>query len=319
MAKGADSDEFVVLSRVRTGLKREFAFAMKAQSEICGGSLGRTRASKNRVEAPVQPASARKRSRKSEEAKTLEDAMSEEEVKSDVVDLQSDDEPKNNNHVGESESAAMQVCEEEPKSDVVLETLISEEQPKMLEPESVISEEEPKVLDDVINEEEAIVAETLKEQEPIVPETLKEEVVDEMAEQPLCIEESEEKDSNGVALALVNDGAKGKKSMKKRLERPQSERRFTRSALKVKSEETNDGEHVGVAGISDGVKRETEAGASLVMTTPSSVKFSNRRKLKKFPAKLRDLLATGILEGLPVMYMKGAKVLFGSFNNNHGF
>ncbi|KAG4385884.1 hypothetical protein GLYMA_12G179200v4 [Glycine max] len=307
MAKGADSDEFVVLSRVRTGLKREFAFAMKAQSEICGGSLGRTRASKNRVEAPVQPPSARKRSRKSEEAKTLEDAMSEEEVKSDVVDLQSDDEPKNNNHVGESESAAMQVCEEEPKSDVVLETLISEEQPKMLEPESVISEEEPKVLDDVINEEEAIVAETLKEQEPIVPETLKEEVVDEMAEQPLCIEESEEKDSNGVALALVNDGAKGKKSMKKRLERPQSERRFTRSALKVKSEETNDGEHVGVAGISDGVKRETEAGASLVMTTPSSVKFSNRGKLKKFPAKLRDLLATGILEGLPVMYMKGVK------------
>ena len=72
----------------------------------------------------------------------------------------------------------------------------------------------------------------MKEQEPIVPETLKEEVVDEMAEQPLCIEESEEKDSNGVALALVNDGAKGKKSMKKRLERPQSERRFTRSALK---------------------------------------------------------------------------------------
>ncbi|KAL2981673.1 hypothetical protein AAZX31_13G303000 [Glycine max] len=338
MAKGADSDEFVVLSRVRTGLKREFAFAMKAQSEICGGSLGRTRASKNRVEAPVQPASARKRSRKSEEPKTSEDAMSEEEVKSDVVDLQSDD----NNHVGESESAAMQVCEEEPK---------------MLEPkpEPVISEEEPKVLDDVINEEEAVVAETLKGEEPIVAETLKEEVVDEMAEQPLCKEESEkgvsdemaeqplceeesekgvsdemaeqplceeepekggvseEKDSNGVALALVNDdgdeGNKKKRRMKKRLEMPQSERRFTRSALKVKSEETNDVEHVGVAGIDDdGVKGETEASAeaSLLMTPPSSAKFSNSR-LKKFPSKLKDLLATGILEGLPVMYMKGAK------------
>ncbi|KAG5114630.1 hypothetical protein JHK82_037899 [Glycine max] len=340
MAKGADSDEFVVLSRVRTGLKREFAFAMKAQSEICGGSLGRTRASKNRVEAPVQPASARKRSRKSEEPKTSEDAMSEEEVKSDVVDLQSDD----NNHVGESESAAMQVCEEEPK---------------MLEPkpEPVISEEEPKVLDDVINEEEAVVAETLKGEEPIVAETLKEEVVDEMAEQPLCKEESEkgvsdemaeqplceeesekgvsdemaeqplceeepekggvseEKDSNGVALALVNDdgdeGNKKKRRMKKRLEMPQSERRFTRSALKVKSEETNDVEHVGVAGIDDdGVKGETEASAeaSLLMTPPSSAKFSNSR-LKKFPSKLKDLLATGILEGLPVMYMKGAKVV----------
>ena len=116
---------------------------------------------------------------------------------------------------------------------------------------------------------------------------------------------------------MVNDdgdeGNKKKRRMKKRLEMPQSERRFTRSALKVKSEETNDVEHVGVAGIDDdGVKGETEASAeaSLLMTPPSSAKFSNSR-LKKFPSKLKDLLATGILEGLPVMYMKGVKELFG--------
>ncbi|KAI3936007.1 hypothetical protein MKW92_038377 [Papaver armeniacum] len=46
MAKGRDTEEFKVLSsNPRTGLKREFAFAMNAQSE-CSGSLGRTRARK---------------------------------------------------------------------------------------------------------------------------------------------------------------------------------------------------------------------------------------------------------------------------------
>ena len=50
MVTGTDSEEFVLLSRVRTGHKREFAFAMKAQSEICG-SLGWTRSRKTRNEA----------------------------------------------------------------------------------------------------------------------------------------------------------------------------------------------------------------------------------------------------------------------------
>ncbi|XP_062105173.1 uncharacterized protein LOC133816873 isoform X2 [Humulus lupulus] len=45
MAKGTDSEEFMVLSQVRTGLKREFAFALKVQAELCG-SLGRTRSKK---------------------------------------------------------------------------------------------------------------------------------------------------------------------------------------------------------------------------------------------------------------------------------
>ncbi|XP_020208503.1 uncharacterized protein LOC109793441 [Cajanus cajan] len=75
MAKDTDSDEFVLLSRVRCGLKCEFAFIMKAQSEICTASLGRTRASKNRPDRPLQPASARKYSRKAEEPKPPEDLV----------------------------------------------------------------------------------------------------------------------------------------------------------------------------------------------------------------------------------------------------
>ncbi|KFK32359.1 hypothetical protein AALP_AA6G231300 [Arabis alpina] len=47
MAKGTGSGEFVVVSQVRSGSKRELQFVLKSQSEICGGhSLGRTRASK---------------------------------------------------------------------------------------------------------------------------------------------------------------------------------------------------------------------------------------------------------------------------------
>jgi len=325
MAKGTDSDEFVLLSRVRTGLKREFAFAMKAQSEICGASLGRTRASKNRPEPPVQTASSRKRSRKTVEPKTSEDVLSEEEAKSDVVDLQSDDEPKNN-HAGESESAAMLVCEEETKSDVAMENIISEEEPKVLE--TVISEEEPKVLETVISEEEPkalevvmgeeepkVLDSVVNEEEPVAAEMLKEEVVDETAQPVSEINEESEKGvsgdkvPSGETLVLENEDDKGKKKrrMKKRLERPQTVRRFTRSALKEKPEETNDEKNVGADGLDDAIKRESESEASVLMTTPSSGRFSNSR-LRKFPTKLKDLLATGILDGLTVRYMKGSKV-----------
>jgi len=326
MAKGTDSDEFVLLSRVRTGLKREFAFAMKAQSEICGASLGRTRASKNRPDPPVQAASARKRSRKTVEPKTSEDVLSEEEAKSDVVDLQSDDEPKNN-HAGESESAAMLVCEEEAKSGVAMENIIGEEEPKVLETviceeelkvlETVISEEEPKALEIVMGEEEPKVLDSgVNEEEPVVADTLKEEVVDETA-QPLgeINEESEkgvsgDKVPSGETLVVENDDDKGKKNKKrtkKWLERLPIVRRFTRSALKEKPEAANDEKNVGAVGLDDVIKRESETEASVLMTTPISGRFSNSR-LRKFPTKLKDLLATGILDGLTVRYMKGSKV-----------
>ncbi|GLT41760.1 hypothetical protein SLA2020_158030 [Shorea laevis] len=109
MAKGTDAENFLVLSQVRTGLKREFEFALKVQSEICG-SLGRTRSSKVQSGAIGSPESrsnkrlkkdAKIKKGKDGEAKGMEksvrvvedsvDLMSEEEAKSDVVDL---DEPK---------------------------------------------------------------------------------------------------------------------------------------------------------------------------------------------------------------------------------
>jgi hypothetical protein len=43
--------------------------------------------------------------------------------------------------------------------------------------------------------------------------------------------------------------------------------------------------------------------------TPTPMKFS-KPGLKRFPVKLKDFVATGILEGLKVRNIKGQKVLF---------
>ncbi|KAI3908288.1 hypothetical protein MKX01_027310, partial [Papaver californicum] len=62
MAKGRDTEEFKMsTSNPRAGLKREFAFAMNAQSE-CSGSLGRTRARK--LDEPSSDADLEKSSKK---------------------------------------------------------------------------------------------------------------------------------------------------------------------------------------------------------------------------------------------------------------
>ena len=128
----------MLLSRVQMGHKREFTFAMKAQLEICR-SLGRTRSRKTRNEAVVTNRSKKlKKSdpkdvendelmdQKAKDLGYLGDSMSEEEAKSNVVDLTSDDKPKG--HVGESESAGeggskkdrlMPVFDEELKGGVI--------------------------------------------------------------------------------------------------------------------------------------------------------------------------------------------------------
>ncbi|KAI4334319.1 hypothetical protein L6164_019029 [Bauhinia variegata] len=330
MANGMGPEKFLVLSRIRTGLKREFAFAMKAQSEICG-SLGRTRASKNRNEAQESPSS--KRSKKSGSSKAerdkekkqnpvhvvqlknsdgvkvekvkfdedVGDAMSEEEAKSDVVDLGSEDEPKN--QMGEStgkreleNEASMPICEEEPKSDVV-ET-VSDDEPKsghMLESskEEVMDEMAQPICENVGKEEQTNETDVHKS---LMNETVKKEDME------IC--PPMEEDISGLNPISVNDDYKVKDmSMEKPL------RRFTRWALKQKVNDTtvkNDGGYACAKpiGISDNVKRESE-GSSL-FTTPTQVKMS-RTSLKKFPSKLKDLLATGILEGVPVKYVRGLK------------
>ena len=73
----------MLLSWVRTGHKREFAFAMKAQSEICG-SLGRTRSRKTRNKAVVTNRS--KKLKKTDSKDAENDKVMDQKVK-DLVDL----------------------------------------------------------------------------------------------------------------------------------------------------------------------------------------------------------------------------------------
>ncbi|XP_061371540.1 uncharacterized protein LOC133314115 [Gastrolobium bilobum] len=281
MANGTDSERFVVLSGVRTGLKREFAFAMKAQSEICG-SLGRTRSGKNRNVVQVLDRPVRKRSRESGslEAKNdnpnglvktdeyVGDAMSEEEAKSDVVDLE---EPKN--QVEESQEKREELEGEAPMG---------------------ASEEEQKSDDDVVVERGS-------EDEPKTGNLLecsKEEVMDAMARE-------------GETCSLKEEGVIGNDCKVKGASVVKLPRRFTRSTLKEKvtndekvANDEGDGSGKGVEN-GDGVKKDIEVG--LVIKTPAQVKKSKTSTGKKFPTKLKDLLATGILEGLSVNYIRGVK------------
>ncbi|KAL2328537.1 hypothetical protein Fmac_021964 [Flemingia macrophylla] len=125
MANTIDLKPYLVISKVRTGLKREFAFAMKVQSEIYA-SMGRTRSSmtQNVVQVRDQPKKKRyKKSylekRKSEKliglVKDKEDvnvAPSEEEVKKDVLDVE-----KVKNQAGDE--VAIVHKSNEPTSDMV--------------------------------------------------------------------------------------------------------------------------------------------------------------------------------------------------------
>ncbi|KAK4255169.1 hypothetical protein QN277_008199 [Acacia crassicarpa] len=323
MANGKDSDEFLVLSRVRTGLKREFAFAMKAQSEICG-SLGRTRASKFKNGVHETPSNKRSKKSGSSRAKRdepngtkpvpedvvepivleevkgkevkavqdMEDVMSEEEAKSDVVDLSGDDEPKN--PVGESMGTREPMdCDEEPKGDDV----------------ETVSDDEPKSIP--------------------MSESLKETTMDDIA-QPICQPESKEHQTNedDVQKSLTTENLRGGETcspdekgaivttpvslnddtkVKAMIGGPV--RRFTRSALRQQQDDSKlstEGKEACDTAIGLGdVRRESEDAP--LITTPQTKRSKNIASKKKFPSKLKDLLATGILEGLPVHYVRGVK------------
>ncbi|XP_059430609.1 uncharacterized protein LOC132164188 [Corylus avellana] len=304
MANGTDSEEFVLLSRVRTGHKREFAFALKAQSEICG-PLGRTRSKKTRNE--VFATYSRKRFKRSDakeanndavtekkKAKDSEDAMSEEEAKSDVVDLVSDDEPKS--VVGESESvcermskedASLPVSDEELRSGVVVTAVNS------LKEEEESKEDSAAVV--LTNESERNEAEE-KKSKPGIDKT----------------NENLAKDERNEGNSISDDGKAGDRVV----ERPQ--RRFTRSALKTRVEEEESNKKVSVlkprveekCAVEES-NTKVDAGIDSAVRSPSvvtmpfeTVKMSN---YKKFPHKLKDLLDTGILEGMPVKYVRGVK------------
>ncbi|XP_062013756.1 uncharacterized protein LOC133730101 [Rosa rugosa] len=204
MANGTGSDEFVVRSRVRPGLKRELTFAL-AQAEV-SCSLGRTRArnallvnvnrkrlKKEAKSEPQKDDEEEKPASGGENVKVVEDlveAISEEDAKSDVVDLMSDDEPRS--HAAESKV----VTEDELKNGVVEMAMDNEQN-----------------VGSVGNEDEAK-REQLKKEEPEKPDSIgKGEKVE--PEKPNSIENGEKVEGEVIEKPL---------------------RRYTRSASRRKSQ-----------------------------------------------------------------------------------
>ncbi|CAL8161583.1 unnamed protein product [Prunus armeniaca] len=275
MANGTDSEEFVVMSKVRTGLKREFAFALKAQAEV-SGSLGRTRGSnslnengkrlKKATTNEVQKDDGDEKLTSGDDilaggemvegdnVKVMEDldeTMSEEDAKSDVVDLISDDEPKT--HVDDS----------------VLSERVYEDELKNGEVEMAVDDEpQTGCIGDSVNEDEAQ-EEQLKKSGP---------------EKPLVDEELPE---------MIESG--GDKVEGEVIEKP--ERRFTRSALKPKAEKVNN-----LPGKSDSQQLNSKMLKS-PFVSKSKLEMKMPKMVRKF-VKLKDFLDTGILEGQPVKYLR---------------
>lgn len=307
MANGTDSEGFLEVSKVRPGLKREFAFCSNVQARM-SGSLGRTRAKKaqdgplgsptrKRLKGSSFPAAETEVAEEAEtgseegngevgegekaEAVVKEDAlvesMSEEEATSDVVDVACDEEPKGRPRDEEEEVVGKSVCMEESKSDAI-EMPVDDNEPKsdsMVE--SVIQEEHKDGMVKPASEEKP------KEERTKKSDSDKPSVGEDVSFQPV---------GEGIGVTVEDLS----------LEEPS--RRLTRSAMKPKPETVKKS----VAKNQRGVKG-SNAGGPLV-TQPVKTEMKTPGSSKKVFSKTRDLLETGLLEGLPVTYIRGAKVTF---------
>ena len=236
MAKGTDSEEFVVLSRVRPGCKREFAFAVKAQSAIAG-SLGRTRTRNDRSGVWGNGGSENsnnKRQRSSvsnSEKSNAEERSHEDRIRSNETESMDNEavrsgDGEQGNHP--ADNPAQTACSSEVKSCVEGGEELKDDTPSRM------------------NREDADISET---QNADVVENAT------LDQQPKEVSGTDLKpNADAMEISAVNNG------------------------------EENTG---------------TARSSSLVPHTP-----------RRFPAKLKELLDSGILEGLPVQYIRGSRVRF---------
>ncbi|GAB4824814.1 hypothetical protein Ancab_007684 [Ancistrocladus abbreviatus] len=319
MANGTDAEEFVVLSKVRAGHKREFAFALKSQNEIAG-CLGRTRARKrsNEVAAEVQSV---KKSSENERESGGRDFVDGEVMGDGVHEGCRDKSEGGSLKVGgdsgksELEEKIVVESEEEPKSDVV--DVVSDDEHRSQFVESQRKENNGDVMMSGRDDE--------RKNYPIVEDGPKEDnvgrIVGEVGNGEVGVGENylenAPNNSEGLDRGIVKSSGKRLRDKVVGAERPQ--KRFTRSALKPSLEEmencvTRDG--------SDGVQGETveqtndgkagggKAGgviSSMDYPAKNGEKMSKKVLMKVTPTKLKDLLETGLLDGLVVRYIRGFK------------
>ncbi|TYI18850.1 hypothetical protein ES332_A07G122100v1 [Gossypium tomentosum] len=316
MANGTEAGDFVVLSRVRTGLKREFEFALKVQAEICG-SLGRTRSGKaqNGGEAWNPGNRSNKKLKKEvkdeKEKSDLEqsvrvveesvDLMSEEEAKSDVED------PKRE-VIGceEEESKKVDLGKDEEFKDGIIEPMCEDEIVKEVKGKSKPEKAVMGSLEEK-QEEEKMDADIREKESQLERATENVEEVKGKGKEGLVIESEPCKGDIGVPVLV---SCEGDTKIEQVVKEEKPVRRFTRSLLKatvetMKETAATDAIVVNVTEAKCDGGDITVGSVDSPMTQEASV---STKLVRNFPTELQDLLDSGILKGANVRYARSSKV-----------
>ncbi|MED6204926.1 hypothetical protein PIB30_013170 [Stylosanthes scabra] len=283
MENCADSEQFVLRSSIQTGFKREFEFAMKAQSEICW-SLGRTRASKHGNVVQVVNRRVKKRSKKSSSTK-----VNKSESKSRVVESV------------DGGGRADVMSEKEAKSDVDVEELKNLHGQSIGKVGALDDGKEPKNDGNVVVDEKGKVGCEGEAKEG----------------GEVCFSKEDGVVGGPTPISVIADSGDSVKGSFVSVEKPF--RRFTKSLLKIKLEDdatgakggfdkgNDDAEAVEVGGNNKkhandrgkDVEEKIKDGALVTMSKAST---------KRCPTSLKELLATRILEGLPARKAGGTRL-----------
>ncbi|KAI7738255.1 hypothetical protein M8C21_000396, partial [Ambrosia artemisiifolia] len=238
MANGTDGEEYVLLSSIRPGLKREFAFAMKSQSESYG-LIGRTRA--RRAQMSPEPLPVNKKP-KSSDLSIGNQPFNHSVCKDDSVCIES-----------VCNEAVMVTDEEEAKSDVV-------------DPgnDKIDNENDNNIIND--NDENANA-------------NANEKIVD-----------KDENENENIISSSVENSSNGDEEKKLEMKHEVNENDSNNN-----NENENENEKIVDKEENENLANgEEEKKVKVVM--------------KKYPRKLKELLETGLLEGLAVRYVRGSKV-----------
>ncbi|MBA0639730.1 hypothetical protein Goklo_022749 [Gossypium klotzschianum] len=316
MVNGTEAGDFVVLSRVRTGLKREFEFALKVQAEICG-SLGRTRSGKaqNGGEAWSPGNRSNKKLKKEvkdeKEKSDLEqsvrvveesvDLMSEEEAKSDVED------PKREVFgCEEEESKKVDLEKDEEFKDGIIEPMCEDEIVKEVKEKSKPEKAVMGSLEEK-QEEEKMDADIREKESQLERATENVEEVKEKGKEGLVMESEPCKGDIGVPVLV---SCEGDTKIEQVVKEEKPVRRFTRSLLKATVETTK--ETAATDAIVVNVSEAKWDGGDITVgsvDSPMTQEASVSTKLvRNFPTGLQDLFDSGILKGANVRYARSSKV-----------
>lgn len=337
-ANGTDLAETLV-SSIRPGMKREFAMMIKSQrgfeieigqrrtrsqnsasdnknaasrnDEVYWGNQYKRRSkgsSENKAKKEVAAEGVKGEEEKLEEVAGLvglegngsgnngeKEALlsEEEEPKSDVVDCNSDDELKGNvveEGMAEGEEKEDEVLELErlgSQMEIMSDTVKNANRIEIDSGKAVVADY---TKDAVFEEPMDGVVEGMNEDLQVVKEVIV--PMDSDYEVGNVVETPELGDKVGLTMSALDVGRNAQKPL----------RRFTRSLLKPTVE----------ASVTEDVKGEEAMRNDGISPGPTSskmeMKMSKKFELTKTPTKLKELLETGLLEGVTVQYIRGARV-----------